>query len=68
MPNDIKDADLVDVITIRVDKNLPQSERSRDFKKQIKTPNHYKCGDFTIHAIYSSNGDKMEDCLRGMVT
>ena len=57
---------LVDISTVNVDKNLPQSERSKDFKKQLIVIALYECEGFTIHAKYATNGDKMEDCLRGM--
>jgi len=66
MRDTINAANLADIGAINVDKNLPQREREADFKRQIKDTNLYKCEGFTIHAIYSNNGDSIEDCLRGM--
>ena len=62
----INAASLIDIASVDVDKNLPQCEREADFKRQIKDIEHYTCGGFTIHAVYSGNGDKIEDCLMGM--
>lgn len=59
-------ADLVDIGTVKVDKNLPQSERYAEYKKQIKDPCHYISEQFTIKAIHPNNGKFVEDCLRGM--
>ena len=63
----INNAELVDITTVSVEKNLPQLVRCSDFKKQIKDTGHYKCEGFTIHAVYSKNGQKIEDCLSGMM-
>lgn len=60
-------ANLVDIAAVNVDKSLPQSERFADFKRQLKDTNLYMCEGFTIRAKYSNSGDKIEDCLRGMV-
>lgn len=57
---------LVDITAVKVDKDLPQAERVADFKKQIKDTGLYECEGFTIHAIYSKSGDRVEECLRGM--
>ena len=63
----IKDTELVDITTVNVEKNLPQLIRCSDFKKQIKDTGHYKCEGFTIQAVYARNGQKIEDCLSGMM-
>jgi regulator of replication initiation timing len=60
-------ANLEDIATVHVDKNLPQSERFTEFKRQIKNVNHYKAEGFIIHAIYADNGEHVEDCLRGIM-
>jgi hypothetical protein len=56
---------LADITAIAVDKDLPQSARVTEFKKQIKDTANYLCEGFIIHAQYTTNGDKLEDCLRG---
>ena len=61
---DIKN--LVDITAVKVNKDLPQVERSKDFKRQIKDTTLYGCEGFIIHAVYATNGDKIEDCFRGM--
>ncbi len=58
---------LADITAVRVNKDLPQSERVADFKRQIKDTSNYICETFVIHAKYATNGDKLEDALRGMM-
>ena len=58
---------LVDISTVKVDKSLPQSERCKEFNRQIKDNTLYECEGFIIRAKYATNGDKIEDCLRGTV-
>lgn len=60
--------ELVDILSVQVDKNLSQPERVNDFCKQIKDPNLYRCGGIKINAKYANNGKSMEDCLRSSVT
>jgi len=60
-------ADLVDIRTVSVDKDLPLRERCAEFKRQIKDMSNYKCEGFTVKAVYANNGATIEDCLRGMM-
>ena len=41
---------LVDINDISVDKNLPKSERIKEYIRQIKNPYCFKCGDFVVKA------------------
>ena len=66
MPKNIEPAKLVDIATVSVDKNLPQSERSKEFKRQIIDIALYECEGFVINAKYATNGVHIEDCLRGI--
>ena len=67
MSENIKAATLVEISTVKVDKTLPQNQRYAEFKRQIKDINNYKSGALTVKAVYSSNGESLEDCLRGMM-
>ena len=67
MREKIDSKNLADITAVKVDKNLPQAERSADFKRQIKNTALYGCEGFIIHAVYSNNGNHVEDCLRGMM-
>jgi hypothetical protein len=60
--------ELVDIRAVQVDRALPQSERINDFRKQIKDPNHYRCGGIKVNAKYADNGKSIEDCLRPCVS
>jgi hypothetical protein len=66
MREKIESRNLVDIATVKVDKNLPQSERSKDFNRQLGDKENYECTGFIIHAKFPNNGVYMEDCLRGM--
>ena len=57
---------LINISAVKVDRNLPQSERSKEFKRQLINTELYECEGFTIHAKYATNGVRIEDCLRGV--
>ena len=59
---------LVDIRDVRVDNNLPQSERISEYRKQIKDPGHYKCGKLTVTAKFANNNVSIEDCLKSIVS
>jgi len=71
MSSNTNAANLVDITTVSVDKNLPQPERIAEFRRQIGDTRNYKCtaGDetFTVRAVYADNGTSIESCLRGMM-
>lgn len=59
--------DLVDIRDVHVNKDLPRQERIAEFKRQIKDPYHYRCGDFIVTASFANNGRTLEDCLQGIL-
>jgi len=61
---DIISADLVDIRTVTVDKNLTKQERIAEFIRQIKNPYRFKCGKFTVTARFAENGATLEECLQ----
>ena len=54
---------LVDICDVKIDKNLPQSERIRDFIRQIKNPYCYKCGKAIVKVSFSDTTATLEDRL-----
>jgi hypothetical protein len=66
MSDNMNAAELVDISTVAVDRNLPQKERIAEYKRQIKDPCRYKSGVFSITCVYPDNGICLEDCLREM--
>ena len=66
MRGNINTTDLVDITSINVDKELPQSERRAEFRRQIKDIENFRCETMTIKAIYATDGKTMEDCFRGI--
>jgi len=71
MRENINAANLVEIDTVSVDKDLPQMERCAAFKRQIRDIHHFKCKTdnetFTVTAVYAKDGTHIEDCLRGML-
>lgn len=59
--------ELVDIRTVTVDRDLPEQERIAEYVRQIRNPLCFKCGGFTITAIYPADAQAMNDCLRSMV-
>lgn len=54
--NDIDRDRLVDLRTVRVNTDLPKTERMLDFVRQIKTPNCYKIGKYVVCLSFSDTG------------
>lgn len=63
---DIKTVDpqtLVDINDVRIDSQLPQEERMKDFLKQIKNPYCFKCGKTVVKLGFADTGDTLEERL-----
>ena len=58
---------LVDIRDVHVNKDLPRQERIAEFRRQIKDPYHYRCGDFAVTAVFANSGRTLEDCLQGIL-
>ncbi len=65
-PQDTTD-ELVDIREVAVDKDLSKEERIAAFLEQIKNPYRFRCGDFIVNAVFSSNGSTLEECLQGIL-
>ena len=59
--------ELVDISTVRVSADLPQSERIAEYIRQIKNPCRYKSGKFTVTAVFPKSGVTFEECLQGIM-
>ncbi len=60
--------ELVDIREVTVDKDLPKEEQIAAFLDQIKNPYRFRCGDFIVNAVFSSNGSStLEECLQGIL-
>lgn len=62
-----KTDELVDIRTVVVNKELPKDERIADFIRQIKNPYLFRCGKYTVKAIFSENGQTLEDCVKSLI-
>ena len=54
---------LVDINDVKIDKNLPQSERIKEFIRQIKNPYCYKCGKAIVKVSFADTTATLEDRL-----
>lgn len=63
----IKNSELVDVRSVKVDKQLCKDDRIAEYARQIKDPHHYRCGKFTVSVRFTDTGPTMEECLLGIV-
>lgn len=61
MQNKINPADLVDIRHVTVDPDLPKEARIEEYKRQIKDPYHFKCGNIAITARHSEDGRTIEE-------
>ncbi len=65
--NKVQADDLVDIRTVVVNNELPKEERIADFVRQIKNPYLFKCGKYTVRAVFSESGQTLEDCVKSLI-
>ncbi|MCM1276747.1 MAG: hypothetical protein NC299_15540 [Lachnospiraceae bacterium] len=63
----IQTDELVDIRTVAVNNELPKKERIADFVRQIKNPYLFKCGKYTVKAVFSEDGRTLEDCVKSLI-
>jgi hypothetical protein len=68
MRTNINPDERVEISGVQVDRNLPQNERVKEYNRQKKDPNHYKCGGIKINAFFKKDGPPIEKCLTSIVT
>jgi len=54
---------LVDIRTVKIDKNLPQAERVAEYIRQIKNPYCYRCGKVVVNISFANTNETLEDRL-----
>ena len=59
--------EMVDIRGVSVNRELPKEERIADFVSQIKNPYLFKCGKYTVKAIFSENGQTLKECIKGLI-
>ena len=57
-------SELVDIRSVVVDKELPETERIVEYVRQLRDPRLFRCGSFTIMAVYPDIAPTLVDCLR----
>ena len=63
----IQTDELVDIRTVVVNNELPKEERIADFVRQIKNPYLFRCGKYTVKAVFSEDGRTLEDCVKSLI-
>jgi hypothetical protein len=61
-------AELIDIRTITIDKDMSKHERIIEFIRQINDPYHFKCGKFTVTVQFTEDGPSLEDCLHRLMS
>lgn len=57
-------AGLVDITGISVNPGLSDEERYQEFDRKIGNPNHFRCGEYVIHASFMEEGPHLGECLK----
>lgn len=52
---------LVDIMTIKIDENLPREERVAEFIRQVKNPYCFRVGKMVVKNVFSNNGVTLRD-------
>lgn len=58
---------LKDIREVNVNKELPREERIAEFVRQIGNPYLFRCGNFTVKAVFSDDGATLEECIKGIL-
>lgn len=64
---DIREADreaLVDILEIEIDKDLSDTEKKREFIRQIKNPYLYRQGEYVIKLSFANTDATLTDRLK----
>jgi len=60
--------ELIDIKSVSVNQSLSKRERIAEYNRQIKNPNLFRCGEFTIIAHFSGDGVSMEQRIENLLT
>jgi len=58
---------LVDICTVSVDMDLPDTERIMDYLRQVKNPYHFICDGITITARFPKDGPTIVERLQPLI-
>ena len=55
---------LVDIHTVKLDKNLPAAQRAEQYLEQIRNPYCFLCGESVVRLRFSDDGGDLESHLK----
>ena len=55
---------LVDISTIKTDKNLPAAQRMEQYLAQVKNPYCFLCGDSVVRLRFNDDGNDLKSSLK----
>ena len=58
---------LVDLQTVKINTDLPKTERMLDYKRQIIDPYCYRIGDYVVCLRFTENGPSAREILEELV-
>ena len=61
---EIDRASLVDIHTIRIDKDLPAAQRAEQYLEQIKNPYCFLCGESVVRVRFDPDGGDLRNRLK----
>ena len=61
---EIDRASLVDIQTIRINKNLPAAQRAEQYLEQIRNPYCFLCGESVVRLRFNPDGDELKNHLK----
>ena len=64
---DIKNSELTDISTKKINPNDSVEKKTKDFIKQIKNPYSFKCGAYEVNIKFAETDKKLEDCLSNCI-
>jgi len=62
--SEIDRASLVNIHTIKIDKNLPAARRAEQYLEQIRNPYCFLCGDSVVRVRFAEDGGDLKAHLK----
>ncbi len=59
--------DLVDIKSVKINLDLPSSERKKQFVEQVGNPYIFKCNGIIVKNTYSNNGKTLDELVEKVI-
>ncbi len=66
--DNINEADLVDIKSVKINTELPVEKRKEQFVKQVGNPYIFKCNGIIVKNTYNKTGKTLDELVEKLIT